>query len=223
LPSLIPAARCASDRDRRCRARPVCYGAGTELTVTDANLLLGRLDPEFFLGGRMALDVARTDAVARNTARSLKLSVGELAEGIVRVANANMERAIRVVSVERGHDPRGFRSWPSGRRWHARVRDRKNARDWHCDRAETRRRAVGAGMLVADVTRDYSASVLRSSDELPMLELKARLTPLVDRAVRELSQEGFEPGRIRIEQQLDVRYVGQSYEITLPLTAGYRS
>ena len=87
---------------------PVCYGAGTELTVTDANLLLGRLDPEFFLGGRMTLDATRTAAVARELAARLKLSVPDLAEGIVRVANANMERAIRVVSVERGHDPRRF-------------------------------------------------------------------------------------------------------------------
>ena len=86
---------------------PVCYGTGTELTVTDANLLLGRLDPDFFLGGRMALDVARAERVAA-TSRTVELGVGELAEGIVRVANANMERAIRVVSVERGHDPRQF-------------------------------------------------------------------------------------------------------------------
>jgi N-methylhydantoinase A/oxoprolinase/acetone carboxylase beta subunit len=87
---------------------PVCYGTGTELTVTDANLLLGRLDPEYFLGGRMMIDRARTERVAADVAKSLKLGVPELAEGIVRVANANMERAIRVVSVERGHDPRDF-------------------------------------------------------------------------------------------------------------------
>ena len=67
---------------------PVCYGAGTELTVTDANLLLGRLDPEFFLGGRMALDVERTRRIAATLAKSLELRVPELAEGIVRVANA---------------------------------------------------------------------------------------------------------------------------------------
>ena len=107
---------------------PVCYGTGTELTVTDANLLLGRLDPEFFLGGRMSLDVARARSGRRATWRArLKLSVAELAEGIVRVANANMERAIRVVSVERGHDPRRFAlRRVRRRRRHARVRDRRS-------------------------------------------------------------------------------------------------
>jgi N-methylhydantoinase A/oxoprolinase/acetone carboxylase beta subunit len=202
---------------------PVCYGAGTELTVTDANLLLGRLDPEYFLGGRMALDAARTESIAKDMARGLKLSVGELAEGIVRVANANMERAIRVVSVERGHDPRRFSLVAFG-----------GAGGMHaCEIATTLEIGTvivpkhagvlsALGMLVADVTRDYSASVLRPSDQLPTRELEARLTPLADRAVRELSQEGFAPGRIRIERQLDVRYVGQSYEITLPFTAGYR-
>src|SRR5262245_38307584 len=87
---------------------PVCYGKGTELTVTDANLLLGRLDPDYFLGGRMSLDLARTRDAARAFAARLGLTDTALAEGIVRVANANMERAIRVVSVQRGFDPRDF-------------------------------------------------------------------------------------------------------------------
>jgi N-methylhydantoinase A/oxoprolinase/acetone carboxylase beta subunit len=78
------------------------------LTVTDANLLLGRLDVDHFLGGRMRLDAARARAVAADVARRLKMDVLDLAEGVVKVANANMERAIRVVSVERGHDPRRF-------------------------------------------------------------------------------------------------------------------
>ncbi len=141
---------------------PVCYGTGTDLTVTDANLLLGRLDPAFFLGGRMTIDAARAAAVAGDLARALKLTVGELAEGIVRVANANMERAIRVVSVERGHDPRRFALVAFG-----------GAGGMHaCEIAKTLDIATvvvpryagvlsALGMLVADVTRDYSASVLR--------------------------------------------------------------
>jgi N-methylhydantoinase A/oxoprolinase/acetone carboxylase beta subunit len=87
---------------------PVCYGKGEALTVTDANLLLGRLDPDFFLGGRMQLDASRVWRVAADLAERMGVGVPELAEGVVRVANANMERAIRVVSVERGHDPREF-------------------------------------------------------------------------------------------------------------------
>jgi N-methylhydantoinase A/oxoprolinase/acetone carboxylase beta subunit len=203
---------------------PVCYGVGTELTVTDANLLLGRLDPEFFLGGRMTIDVNRTAAAAKDLARALKLTVGELAEGIVRVANANMERAIRVVSVERGHDPRRFALVAFG-----------GAGGMHaCEIAKTLEMATvvvprhagvlsALGMLVADVTRDYSASVLRPSRELTMAALRDQLRPLIGRATAELASEGFTGRRIALEQQLDVRYVGQSFEITLPFTPGYRA
>jgi N-methylhydantoinase A/oxoprolinase/acetone carboxylase beta subunit len=201
---------------------PVCYGAGEELTVTDANLLLGRLDPDLFFGGRMTLDISRAESVARDLARRLKLSIAELAEGVVRVANANMERAIRVVSVERGHDPRRFALVAFG-----------GAGGMHaCEIAKTLEidsvivpRYAGVlsalGMLVADVTRDYSASVLAPAAHLSGPDLNARLDPLCVRAVRELGREGFSTSRIVLDRQIDVRYVGQSYEITLPFSAAY--
>jgi len=203
---------------------PVCYGTGDRLTVTDANLLLGRLDPACFFGGRMALDLDRTERVARAVARQLKLSVPELAEGIVRVANANMERAIRVVSVERGHDPRRFALVAFG-----------GAGGMHaCDIA--RRLEIASvvvprhagvlsalGMLVADVVRDYSASVLRPSAELGPRDIDRVLAPLVRQAHAELAAEGFGPRRRVVETLIDVRYVGQSYEITLAATRDYRA
>ena len=202
---------------------PVCYGAGTELTVTDANLLLGRLDPAFFLGGRMTLDRARTERAAAGLAKILGLSVPELAEGIIRVANANMERAIRVVSVERGHDPRAFTLVAFG-----------GAGGMHaCELAESldigtvlvpRHAGVlsALGMLAADVTRDYSVTVLKAATELTVEALRAATAPLVAQAMADLQSEGFTGRDVRLEEQLDVRYLGQSYEITLPLTAGYR-
>jgi N-methylhydantoinase A/oxoprolinase/acetone carboxylase beta subunit len=202
---------------------PVCYGKGDALTVTDANLLLGRLDPDYFLGGRMPLDRARTARVAAGLAARLHLGVPELAEGIIRVANANMERAIRVVSVERGHDPREFALVAFG-----------GAGGMHaCEIAD--RLEIGAviiprhagvlsalGMLLADVTKDYSASVLRPSDELSMPDLTRRFAPLVKQAGVDLRAEGFTGRRVKISRLLDVRYVGQSYEITLPLSPAYR-
>jgi N-methylhydantoinase A/oxoprolinase/acetone carboxylase beta subunit len=201
---------------------PVCYGAGEELTVTDANLMLGRLDPDLFFGGRMTLDLPRTEAVARDLAKRLKLSIGELAEGIVRVANANMERAIRVVSVERGHDPRRFAlvAFGGAGGMHA----CEIARTLEIDAVIVPRYAgvlSALGMLVADVTRDYSASVLMAASELSGHDLKARLDPLCVRAARELGQEGFTTSRILLERLIDIRYIGQSYEITLPFSAGY--
>ena len=87
---------------------PVCYGRGTEPTVSDANLLLGRLEASYFLGGRMKLDVERARIAVRELASQLGMEEMALAEGIIRVANSNMERAIRVVSVQRGFDPREF-------------------------------------------------------------------------------------------------------------------
>jgi len=202
---------------------PACYGTGQELTVTDANLLLGRLDPAYFLGGRMALDLQRARAAAQKTAARLKLSVPELAEGVVRVANANMERAMRVVSVERGHDPRDFALVAFG-----------GAGGMHaCEIAETLEIATiivpryagvlsALGMLLADVTKDYSASVLQQSGALTIAELAKRFQPLVEQGRRELRAEGFGHSRQVIERLVDVRYVGQSCEISVPLARGYR-
>jgi len=191
--------------------------------VTDANLLLGRLDPEFFLGGRMAIDRARAEAVAARMAASLQLSVPELAEGIVRVANANMERAIRVVSVERGHDPRRFALLAFGGA--GGMHACEIARQLEMETVIVPRHAgvlSALGMLMADVRRDYSASVLIPSDRLRTRDLARRLAPLEARAQSELAAEGFSRDRIRIDTRVDVRYVGQSFEISVPFTPTYR-
>jgi N-methylhydantoinase A/oxoprolinase/acetone carboxylase beta subunit len=210
-------------RSAGARPGPACYGTGEELTVTDANLLLGRLDADYFLGGRMALDSERALTVAGELAAAFKLSVPELAEGIVRVANANMERALRVVSVARGHDPRAFALLAFG-----------GAGGMHaCELAERLEiptiivpRYAGVlsalGMLLADVTKDYSTSVLQRSNSISCSELAKRFVPLLDTARRDLRHEGFGPARQMIERLVDVRYVGQSYEITLPFSNGYR-
>jgi N-methylhydantoinase A/oxoprolinase/acetone carboxylase beta subunit len=202
---------------------PVCYGRGTELTVSDANLLLGRMDPEYFLGGRMALDIERTRAAAADLAAQLDLSESALAAGIIRVANANMERAIRVVSVQRGFDPRDFALLAFG-----------GAGGMHaCEIADTLEivtvimpRYAGVlsalGMLLADVTKDYSATVLRRSapDDGPTLE--ALFAPLLERAAADLRREGFDAAHALVARALDVRYAGQSFEITVPFDAAYR-
>jgi N-methylhydantoinase A/oxoprolinase/acetone carboxylase beta subunit len=202
---------------------PACYGTGTELTVTDANLLLGRLDADHFLGGRMRLDAARARAAAADIARSLKMDVLDLAEGVVKVANANMERAIRVVSVERGHDPRRFALLAFGGAGGMHACEIAQRLDIATVIVPRHAGVLSAlGMLVADVTRDYSASVLRASHELTPAAIARRFAPLVAQGTRELQAEGFEKGRQTIERLVDVRYVGQSYEITLPFTAAYR-
>jgi N-methylhydantoinase A/oxoprolinase/acetone carboxylase beta subunit len=203
---------------------PVCYGTGTELTVTDANLLLGRLDPDQFLGGRMALDVERARAVARDLAGRVGLDEAALVEGVVRIANANMERAIRVVSVQRGFDPRDFALLAFG-----------GAGGMHaCAIAETldiatvivpRQAGVlsALGMLLADVIKDYARTILRRGDAVDAGELDALFAPLVDQAVEDFAGEGFSADRTHIERRLDVRYAGQSYELAVPMSPDFRA
>jgi N-methylhydantoinase A/oxoprolinase/acetone carboxylase beta subunit len=210
-------------RSAGAKPGPVCYGVGEELTVTDANLLLGRLDPEYFLGGRMAIDVDRTTRVAAALAKQCKLSVPALADGVIRVANANMERAIRVVSVERGHDPRDFALLAFGGAggMHAcEIAQQLEISDVIVPRHAGVLSALG--MLVADVTKDYSASVLKPSARVTVKDLMGVCAPLVKMATKALRAEGFPVTRQVVTRSLDVRYVGQSFEITLPLTADYR-
>ncbi|MCC7126147.1 MAG: hydantoinase/oxoprolinase family protein [Acidobacteria bacterium] len=202
---------------------PACYGNGTELTVTDANLLLGRLDEQYFLGGRMALDRERARTAARTLATKLSLSETEVAEGVIRVANANMERAIRVVSVQRGFDPREFALLAFGGAGGMHACELAAGLDMSTVIVPRHAGVLSAlGMLLADVTRDYSQTVLRRSDDTSTLEIEAMFGPLVARAAMELSTEDFSESQVRIVQSLDVRYVGQSYEITVPFTDRYR-
>jgi len=203
---------------------PVCYGRGEELTVTDANLLLGRLDPDYFLGGRMALDADRPVRIAETFAARLGVSVPTLAEGIVRVANANMERAIRGVSVQRGFDPREFAlvAFGGAGGMHAcEIADKLDVATVIVPRQAGVLSALG--MLLADVTKDYSLTILQPVAGVDLAGLEARFAPLVDRARADLSAEGFDGDRFVIERSLDVRYVGQSFEITVPLAADFRA
>jgi N-methylhydantoinase A/oxoprolinase/acetone carboxylase beta subunit len=202
---------------------PICYGQGEEVTVTDANLLLGRLDPERFLGGAMKLFPARALEFMKKFASPLKLDMFELAEGIIRIADATMERAIRVISVERGNDPREFALLSFG-----------GAGGMHaCSLAQKLRIPLvivpknagvlsALGMLLADTVKDYSRSILKAADDVTSTGLDPLFRPLLVQAGRDLKKEGFATEDIRLIRQLDVRYVGQSYELTVPSTAGYR-
>jgi N-methylhydantoinase A len=183
---------------------PACYGAGEHATVTDAHVVLGRIAADQFLGGEMHIEAARAAAAVDRMARVLKRNRVTVAEGIVRIANANMERAIRVVSVERGRDPRDFPLVAFG-----------GCGGLHaCEMAEELGirtvivpRFAGAlsalGMLLADRVRDYSAGVLDPS------QIEKRFAQMERTARRDM------PGA-KLERLADVRYVGQSYELTIP-------
>jgi N-methylhydantoinase A/oxoprolinase/acetone carboxylase beta subunit len=180
---------------------PACYGAGTEATVTDAHVVLGRI--EALLGGTMPIDTERAAKAVGRIARGLKLRAAEAASGILRVANANMERAIRAVSVERGFDPREFALVAFG-----------GCGGLHaCEIAEQlgitsvivpqHAGALSAlGMLLADAVRDYAAGVVGR------LDIEAEFARLERRARRE------SPGAA-IFRSADIRYRGQSYELNV--------
>ncbi len=201
---------------------PACYGKGSELTVTDANLLLGRLDPVYFLGGRMALDLDRTRALAKELAAKLNLTERTLAEGIVRIANSNMERAFRTVSVQRGHDPRDFALLAFGGAGGLHACALAHALDITTVLIPEHSGVLSAlGMLLADVTKDYSASILKPTTSITEHELQHALAPLTERAYADLGAEGFNIIDMLLEPSLDMRYRGQAYEIPIPFTPDY--
>ncbi len=181
---------------------PACYGRGTLPTVTDAHVVLGRI--ESLLGGAMPVDAARARQAVGSIAKELKLSVEAAAAGILRVANANMERAIRVVSVERGYDPREFALVAFGGCGGLHACDIAGELGIQTVVVPELAGALSAlGMLLADGVRDYAAGVLGRSDAegaFSALERKAR---------RESPQAD-------IHRSADVRYAGQSYEINVP-------
>ncbi len=201
---------------------PACYGTGDELTVTDAHLLLGHLDPAYGLGGRMPRDRNRARQAARPVARRLRLTVEELAEGVVRVANAGMERAIRVVSLERGHDPRRFALVAFGGAGGMHAASLARSLGMRTVLVPRYAGVLSAlGMLVADAVRDYSVSVRMPSDALSLPAVDRRARPIVRQATRDLTRAGFRRDQQRIERRIDARYIGQSFEIAVPWTADF--
>lgn len=199
---------------------PVCYGQGGQTpTVTDANLVLGRLIPSQFLGGDSArpLDAQAAYRAIAHLGQPLELSPEETALGIVRVANATMERALRRVSVECGYDPRSYILVPFGGAGplHAcAIVDSLGIKNILIPRHPGVLSALG--LLMADITSDVSQALLSTSEELlsnpEHLENSInQLKPIV------LSRLDLGAGKAQLDCSLDLRYSGQSYELTVPV------
>jgi N-methylhydantoinase A len=199
---------------------PVCYGkGGTEPTVTDANLVLGRLQPDLFLNGEIELDVAAARrAIQEKCAGPLGMALVEAAHGIVEIANAAMVNALRLVSVQRGYDPRDFVLVAFG-----------GAGPVHANRLahETEMPHLvvplspgtfsALGLLVTDLKHDFSTTMIERLDRLEVSAVEAAFHQLEARGRASLAREAVRPQDTDILRQVDVRYVGQSYELTLPL------
>jgi N-methylhydantoinase A len=197
---------------------PACYAqGGTRATVTDANLVLGRLRPEAFLGGRMVLDRAAALHVVGELGKAMGVSVEAAAEGIIRVANEHMARALRVISVQRGIDPRGFTLVSFGGAGGLHVCALADALGLEQAMVPVHAGVLSAlGMLAARPGRQLvhaHPGLLEAFDET---QIQQALTRLADGGVADLEAEGLAAEQIERSYGLDLRYRGQSYTLNLP-------
>lgn len=202
---------------------PACYGRGGERpTVTDANLVLGRFGASTRLGGDMTMDVeAARAAISGSVARPLGLDVIEAAAGILRVAHANIVRGIRVVSVERGFDPRDFALVPFGGA--GPMHGTPVARDLRIPRLLVPPAPgilCALGQLVSDLRHDLLETRISPHATMSAETACGALDGLVARARDLLAADGAPEDRREIEAFVDMRYIGQSYELPVPVAPG---
>lgn len=197
---------------------PIIYGrGGKQITVSDANAILGRLDAEHFLGGAMPLDLDSARKALKKLAKSMNLSLEAAAQGVIDVANVNIDRAVRRVSIARGYDPRNFTLMAFG-----------GAGPLHAcavaERLEIPRVLIprypgvlcAFGLLVADVRRDYSRTVLQRVSESTISDLQSYLDLIIQQAQADLQRENISEADMIFNPLLDMRYAGQSFELSVP-------
>ena len=201
---------------------PACYArGGNEPTVTDANLLLGRLSPYGLLGGEMGLDIELARRAFEPMAARLRFSVERTACGVLGIVVANMVRAIRTLSVERGHDPRAHALMPFG------GAGPLHARDVAASLGIREVLVPGApgilcaqGLVVSDLTEGFVLSERSRLDDDSPERVRGRVADLLDEAERWFSDENIPSDRRGIDLSLDMRYAGQNFELSVPLDAG---
>ncbi|MDO9087235.1 MAG: hydantoinase/oxoprolinase family protein [Anaerolineaceae bacterium] len=200
---------------------PACYGKGEIATITDANVVLGRLAPELFLGGKIHLDAQRAWRAVESVGKELNMETTRVAMGIIQVANAHMERALRVISVERGWDPRTFTLLSFGGAGGLHAADLARGLGIPKVLIPPLASTLSAyGMLAADVIKDYSQTVMLPGDTR-IMKLSALLATMAHRGSTEVLAEGLAMQDIQLERSLDMRYHGQSYELNIPFTSSF--
>ncbi|MGK7296770.1 MAG: hydantoinase/oxoprolinase family protein [Candidatus Wenzhouxiangella sp. M2_3B_020] len=198
---------------------PVCYGAGgQDVTVTDANLVLGRIPRQTRLGGSHRLDFEAAVAAMEDLAGDAGLDRRETAEGILRIANEHMSRALRVMSAERGVDPKSATLMSFGGAGGLHVCDLADSLGMTRAVVPARSGVLSAlGMLVAEPGRQATASFLRPASDVSGADLEAGFEPLLEQVRSELEAEGVGTGELALERWVDCRYAGQSATLELEL------
>jgi N-methylhydantoinase A len=209
---------------------PACYGRGDEVTVTDANLALGRFGGAGLLGGEMRLDAARAGFYLSKLAGEMsrfggrRVTPEQAALGVLRVANANMESALRVVSVERGQDPRLFTLVSFGGAGGLHVSELASA--LRIPRVVVPRSPgtlSALGVLLGDVVKDYSRTIMMKTAEADRQKIERGFRELEREARRDLRGEGFAKDGIRFTRSVAMRYAGQSFEIDVRWSRRFES
>ena len=200
---------------------PACYGKGEFPTVTDANLVLGRIIPTYFLGGKMHIYPERAYTALSKLGNLLNLTPIQAAFGVIDIVNIQMERALRVISVERGHDPREFNLFSYGGAGGLHAADL--ARHMGIPKVIISRLAStlsAFGMLASNVVKDYVQTVMLPASA-SLDQLNGYFSPIVERGMLDIKMQGITDDKIEIQRSLDIRYAGQSYELNIPYTLGF--
>ena len=197
---------------------PACYGKGGTLpTVTDANLVLGRLRSNAFLGGNMQLDEEKAYQAVSTVAEQLDLSIEETASGIIQIANEHMAQALRVISIQRGLDPRDFTLVSFGGAGGLHVCALAERLGMTKAIAPIHAGVLSAlGMLAAPRARHLTKTLSGPIDSFEETHIQNEFELLYQEGREALIEEGISPQDINIEKSIDVRYLGQSYTLTIP-------
>ena len=205
---------------------PACYGkGGAEPTVTDANLVTGRIDPQYFLGSGVRLQRDKAvEVITEKIAKPLGLSLEEAALGILTIANFNMSLSVRAVSVEKGYDPRDCVLVPSG--GGGALHAVAIARELSVPRViipPMPAHFSALGMLLADLKHDYVQTYVRELAEATGPQIADAFSPLEKSALETLKEEDAKPEQITLRRLLDMRYRGQEYTLPVPVTEELRT
>ncbi|MGY5877038.1 MAG: hydantoinase/oxoprolinase family protein, partial [Candidatus Thorarchaeota archaeon] len=202
---------------------PASYGhGGTDATITDANIVLGRINPEYFVGGGIQLDRELANAAVDRVAKEVGLTREETALGIIRISTSNMVQAIREVTVERGHDPREFVLVPFGGAGPTQCVD--IAQELGIERILIPRYpgiTSAQGLVFADLRTDLMRTILVADPEEASTLVRETLDDLTEEARSRLIEQGAIEERVTIDCAVDMRYKGQSHEITIPVERAF--